>query len=281
MKCFPTFGSTTSLFLLIWIESPSKLEMSLRFDRESVLRARERLGYGIEKTAEEAGVSKNSVLRAEHGEDIRPVTARKIAAALGVRVADLIRESETLKAQPPPSQGTLFNGGSDEERREPDLLSDARIREWLRDRGVLRGSMTDEEFSKHALTIDPEIDEEDIPQGVVRAQRDLAREADEARNLLWKQSSYKSLALLLPVSTGTSNAEQKGQRHEQLWKLRREIDRVYHRRALALGNYINRLIAEQEARGKDPGRFVPGPVAAIEAGRQRMWEEAFADAKAS
>ena len=58
------------------------------------------LGYGLEKTAQEAGVSKNSVLRAEHEEDIRPVTARKIAAALDVSVADLIGESETLKAQP-------------------------------------------------------------------------------------------------------------------------------------------------------------------------------------
>jgi DNA-binding XRE family transcriptional regulator len=59
------------------------------------------LGYGLETTAQEAGVSKNSVLRAEHEEDIRPVTARKIAAALHVSVADLIGESETLKAQPP------------------------------------------------------------------------------------------------------------------------------------------------------------------------------------
>jgi len=53
-------------------------------------RAREMLGYGIEKTAQEAGLSKNSVLRAEHEENIRPVTARRIAAALGVNVADLL-----------------------------------------------------------------------------------------------------------------------------------------------------------------------------------------------
>jgi transcriptional regulator with XRE-family HTH domain len=71
----------------------------LKLDRDRLQRAREMLGYGLEKTAEEAGISKNSVLRAEHEEDIRPVTARKIAAALDVRVADLIRESETLKAQ--------------------------------------------------------------------------------------------------------------------------------------------------------------------------------------
>jgi transcriptional regulator with XRE-family HTH domain len=73
----------------------------LKLDRDKLIRAREMLGYAIETVAEEAGISKNSVLRAEHEEDIRPVTARKIAGALGVRVADLIREVETLKAQPP------------------------------------------------------------------------------------------------------------------------------------------------------------------------------------
>ena len=73
----------------------------MRLNRKKLLRARELLGYGIEKVAEEAGISKNSVLRAEHEEDIRPVTARKIAAALSLSVADLIGESETLKAQPP------------------------------------------------------------------------------------------------------------------------------------------------------------------------------------
>jgi transcriptional regulator with XRE-family HTH domain len=75
--------------------------MRLRLNRKKLLRARELLGYGIEKVAEVAGVSKNSVLRAEHEEDIRPVTARKIATALHVSVADLIGESETLKGQPP------------------------------------------------------------------------------------------------------------------------------------------------------------------------------------
>ena len=73
----------------------------MKLDRDKLIRAREMLGYSVEKTAEEAGVSKNSVLRAEHEDDIRPLTARKIATALGVRVADLIGESETLKVQPP------------------------------------------------------------------------------------------------------------------------------------------------------------------------------------
>ena len=75
----------------------------LKLDREKLIRAREMLGYGLEKTAEVAGVSKNSVLRAEHEEDIRPVTARKIATALKVEVADLFPKA----AAPSPSSNTL------------------------------------------------------------------------------------------------------------------------------------------------------------------------------
>jgi transcriptional regulator with XRE-family HTH domain len=102
-----------------------------------MIRAREMLGYGVEKTAEEAGVSKNSVLRAEHGEDIRPGTARKIAAALGVRVADLIGESETLKVEAPssPEQPPL-NGFDDERRADWDVtVHEAR---QLREHGQAR-----------------------------------------------------------------------------------------------------------------------------------------------
>ena len=62
----------------------------MRLERDKLMRSREMLGYGLEKTAEVAGVSKNSVLRAEHGEDIRPGTARKIARALEVEVRDLL-----------------------------------------------------------------------------------------------------------------------------------------------------------------------------------------------
>jgi transcriptional regulator with XRE-family HTH domain len=75
----------------------------LKLDRDKLQRAREMLGYSIETTAEEAGVSKNSVLRAEHEDDIRPVTARKIAGALGVRVADLLPKAQS----PLPLEETL------------------------------------------------------------------------------------------------------------------------------------------------------------------------------
>ena len=73
----------------------------MRFDGDKVQQARERLGWTMEIVGQEADVSKNSILRAEHGGDIRPVTARRIAQALGVEVADLIENSAAPKAQTP------------------------------------------------------------------------------------------------------------------------------------------------------------------------------------
>jgi transcriptional regulator with XRE-family HTH domain len=90
----------------------------VKLDRDTLIRARERLGYSIETVAEEAGIAKNSVLRAEHGEDIRPLTARKIAAALRVEVADLYEDAEYPKGSAPPSPEPSFEDMLDEERRE-------------------------------------------------------------------------------------------------------------------------------------------------------------------
>jgi len=64
-------------------------------------RARDRLGLSMEMVGEKAEVSKNSVLRAEHGDDIRPVTARRIAQALGLDVADLVEELAVPKVEAP------------------------------------------------------------------------------------------------------------------------------------------------------------------------------------
>lgn len=96
----------------------------MKLDKQRVLRARERLGYSIAKTAQVAGVSQHSVLRAEHGGDIRPLTARKLAIGLGVTVADLYEDSP--KAQAPPSlQAPLFNGGDEKAEEERRALAEA------------------------------------------------------------------------------------------------------------------------------------------------------------
>jgi len=121
------------------------MEVLLRLDRDRLLRAREVLGYGLEKTAEEAGVSKNSVLRAEHGAEIRPVTARKIAAALGVEVADLLGAGhrKTLEVPDTPLARSSLE---DFEARLWGLGSEAEARALFeavrRERGALEDWMT-------------------------------------------------------------------------------------------------------------------------------------------
>jgi DNA-binding XRE family transcriptional regulator len=64
----------------------------LKLDPDETRSARERLGLTAQMVAEKAGLMKASVLRAEHGEDVRPSTARKLAEALKVEVADLYAE---------------------------------------------------------------------------------------------------------------------------------------------------------------------------------------------
>jgi transcriptional regulator with XRE-family HTH domain len=123
----------------------------LKLNRGKLIRAREVLGYSIETVAEAAGVSKNSVLRAEHEEDIRPVTARKIAGALGVRVADLIGERENLKAQPPLPEFP-------EERREDiyDLVLTAARRQAEYDRKAANRALASEGVQQPAYFKDYE-----------------------------------------------------------------------------------------------------------------------------
>lgn len=55
-------------------------------------RARDNLGYSLAMVSEEAGVAENTAIRAEHEEEVRPGTARKIASALRVQVVDLIKK---------------------------------------------------------------------------------------------------------------------------------------------------------------------------------------------
>jgi transcriptional regulator with XRE-family HTH domain len=72
-------------------------EVLVQLDGNKVLRVRELLGYGIAQAAEAAGVSKNSILAAEHGKNINPGTARKIAKGYGVTIADLVAEDRGLR----------------------------------------------------------------------------------------------------------------------------------------------------------------------------------------
>jgi transcriptional regulator with XRE-family HTH domain len=77
---------------------PIRAEVHLKLDEDRVRQIRERQGLTLAMLAARAGTSKNTVLSAEHGGDLRPTTAQKIAQALGVTIADLMEEVVLPKA---------------------------------------------------------------------------------------------------------------------------------------------------------------------------------------
>lgn len=88
----------------------------MKLDPIKVHEARERMGFSLDDVAKAAGVSQTSAIRAEHGKEIRPLTARRIARGLGVEVADLYPKAEapTPSISSPKSEAV-------EERRAIDL----------------------------------------------------------------------------------------------------------------------------------------------------------------
>ena len=79
---------------------------------------RELHGLTQKELADVSGVSLRSVAGYEGGAHVRPNTARKLAQALNVEVADLVGGDSYPKAQAPSSQEKLFdNGVLDEARR--------------------------------------------------------------------------------------------------------------------------------------------------------------------
>jgi hypothetical protein len=117
------------------------------------------LGYGIETTAQAAGISKNSVLRAEHGEDIRPVTARKIARALNVEVADLLGAESPKGERRSSSEPTLFNGLEDERRKAAyDVALNAATHQAVHDRRSANRALASEGIPQPAYFKDYEND---------------------------------------------------------------------------------------------------------------------------
>lgn len=99
----------------------------MKLDAREVVEARERLGLTQEELAARAEVSENTVLRAEHGLEVRPVTARRLARGLGLEVADLYPKADALAS--PPKE-------TDEVRRAQmfDMVHDAVVRQAEKDR---------------------------------------------------------------------------------------------------------------------------------------------------
>ncbi len=101
----------------------------MKLDGKKVRWHRDRLGWTLDALAEKAEVAKGTVLRAEHGEDIRPSSGRRIARAFRVEIPELIPEkpgASSSKASAP----LLFKGWLEERCDHAYLaLSDEELEE--------------------------------------------------------------------------------------------------------------------------------------------------------
>ena len=80
----------------------------MKLDSAKVRWHRDRLGWTLDTLAEQAEVAEGTALRAEHGEDIRPSSGRRIARALGVDISELVPDQPGVVIpkvqQPPPKE---------------------------------------------------------------------------------------------------------------------------------------------------------------------------------
>jgi transcriptional regulator with XRE-family HTH domain len=103
---------------------------------ETLRHIREQAGLSQPELSEISGVAQGTISDIELSKrKPRGRTLRKLAQALGVQVADLIGESETLKVQAPPSPEQPPLNGFEEERREAagDVALDAARRQARQD----------------------------------------------------------------------------------------------------------------------------------------------------
>ena len=80
----------------------------MKLDSAKMRWHRDRLGWTLDTLAEQAEVAEGTALRAEHGEDIRPSSGRRIARALGVDISELVPDKPGVvlpKAEAPSSPG--------------------------------------------------------------------------------------------------------------------------------------------------------------------------------
>jgi hypothetical protein len=80
----------------------------VKLDTDKVRWHRDRLGWTLDTLAEQAEVAEGTALRAEHGEDIRPSSGRRIARALGVDISELVPDKPGVvlpKAEAPSTPG--------------------------------------------------------------------------------------------------------------------------------------------------------------------------------
>jgi hypothetical protein len=90
----------------------------VKLDTDKVRWHRDRLGWTLDTLAEQAEVAEGTALRAEHGEDIRPSSGRRIARALGVDISELV----------PDKPGVVLPKAPAREAGQPEKVEDTGFR---------------------------------------------------------------------------------------------------------------------------------------------------------
>src|SRR5215211_323374 len=105
---------------------------------------RESRGLTQRELAADAGVGEVTVARIEAGASVIPPTARKIAEALGISVADLLEH-------PPAPLAPARQEVGQPSKPEEQLIDRPEVRAWLAE----EGHMSEEEFLDWAEDLDP------------------------------------------------------------------------------------------------------------------------------
>ena len=91
----------------------------MKLDGPRVREERERLALSIEDVSEKARVSPHTWIRAEHGDEIRPSSVRRIAEYLGVEPDQLMESPPVPLAQAPSASPKETTGAKPEETIVP------------------------------------------------------------------------------------------------------------------------------------------------------------------
>jgi transcriptional regulator with XRE-family HTH domain len=182
----------------------------LKLAGEKVRWHRDRLGWTIDNLAEKAEVAKGTVLRAEHGEDIRPSSGRRIARALGTEIPKLVPESPGT-----PSPKVL-------------ALSSPLVRDWLRERDA-RFALMDQEgtFRDYVLSRPLDLNLEGKPEGIARLIREIEAENDAVVEAL--RTEPNRAGGLFPKIRRDTPEDEIRDTLQASWSLERELESLYNR----------------------------------------------------
>ena len=124
---------------------------------------RETMGETQATLGERSGVAEHTISRIEHGASLRPTTARKLADALGVAVADLMERPPVPLGDAPQGTGSLHHVRrphdsievSDEVEKASVRLEKVRQILDARDAGKLDDVDADKEIQREYQQEDP------------------------------------------------------------------------------------------------------------------------------